>query len=351
MHRRDFLDPKHLAQSAGQVLGAASLLSNDEETTRGETQISLIRYAHRAMATVFEVVLPFGHSVPTSVIYQALDLIDQLESQLTVYRESSEVSELNRRAACEEVAVASKLFELLQLAQALSQATDGAFDVTTGALVKTWGFFKGPKRVPSEQERSEALAASGWQNLQLDPSRNSIRFRVPGLEINLGSIGKGYALDRVAEFFKNQCDGQPVLLHGGKSSVLGLGAPPGQQSWLVELEHPWKPQTKLAMISLCNRAMATSASTYKHLVHQGKKLGHILDPRTGWPAKGIASATALAPTAAEADALATAFFVMGLEQTEAFCQSHPEFSTLVLAEGATRPKAFNLSPQECQLLA
>jgi thiamine biosynthesis lipoprotein len=183
----------------------------------------------------------------------------------------------------------------------------------------------------------------------LDSSRKSVRYRVPGLQINLGSIGKGYALDRVAEFFRNRCDDQPVLLHGGKSSVLGQGCPPGQQSWLVGLEHPWKPETKLANISLCDRAMATSASTYKHLVHQGKKLGHILDPRTGWPAKGIASATALAPTAAEADALATAFFVMGVEQTEAFCQNHPRFAAILLVEGSSRPQAFNLSPQECQL--
>jgi thiamine biosynthesis lipoprotein len=350
MHRRDFLDPKHLAQSVGQVIGAASLLTDNEEPQQGDVEINLLRYAHRAMATVFEVVLPFGHSVSTGVIHEALELIDQLESQLTVYRESSEVSELNRKAACEEVIVESKLFDLLQLSQTLSQATNGAFDITSGALVKAWGFFKEPKRVPNEQERAEALAASGWQNLQLDSSRKSVCYRASGLQLNLGSIGKGYALDRIAEFFKNQCEGPTVLLHGGKSSVLGQGAPPGQRSWLVALEHPWKLGTKLATLSLYDRAMATSASTYKHLVYQGKKLSHILDPRTGWPAKGIASATAIAPTAAEADALATAFFVMGLEQTEAFCRSHPQFGAILLAEGSSRPQTFNLLPQECQLL-
>src|SRR5262245_16099306 len=112
MHRRDFLDPKHLAQSAGQVIGAASFLTDTEEAHQDDVEISLIRYAHRAMATVFEVVVPFGRSVPTSVIHEALDLVDRLENQLTVYRESSEVCDLNQRAASEDVVVESELFDL-----------------------------------------------------------------------------------------------------------------------------------------------------------------------------------------------------------------------------------------------
>jgi thiamine biosynthesis lipoprotein len=163
-----------------------------------------------------------------------------------------------------------------------------------------------------------------------------VKFDIPGLQINLGSIGKGYALDRVATFFQERCPGQAVLLHGGKSSVLGIGTPPGHpRGWSVGIEHPWNPNTQLATIYLLDQAMATSAATFKHLVHNGKKLGHILDPRTGWPALGTASATAIASSAARADALATAFYILGTEEAVKYCQGHSDVEAVMLAEGAT----------------
>ncbi len=349
MHRREFLDPRLAAQAAGRVLAAADTLHvpDTPETSTGE--FTLVRYARKAMGALFEIVLPFGHCVPLQAINDALDLIDRLESQLTVYHQESEVSAVNRRAHQEEMILEENLFNLLQRATSICTETQGAFDIATGALVNAWGYVKGPRRVPSKEDRLSALASSGSIHLALNAARKSVRYLVPGLELNLGSIGKGFALDCAGAMLQDSAKINAVLLHGGKSSVLGLGAPNGEpRGWAVGLEHPWDPSAQLASVYLNNRAMATSAATFKHLVHEGKKFGHILDPRTGWPAEGIASATAIADTAELADALSTAFFVMGCEQTDTYCQRHPHVGAILLREGASAPEIFNLSPSEAE---
>lgn len=345
MHRRHFLSPRHLAESVGQLVGFMQTTAAPPAPRSPDAEITLVRYARPAMGTVFEIVLPFGHALPTSLIHEALDVVDGFEEQLTVYRESSEVSEVNRRAGSEAVGISTELFFLLKNAEILSRWTEGAFDVAAGALIDAWGFVRGPRRVPSDAERQQALTQSGYQLLEYDgatPSNSTIRFKVPGVQLNFGSIGKGYALDGVAQFFDTHAAGQPVLVHGGKSSVLAMHSPPGHsRGWAVGIEHPWNPTARLATVYLQNQSLATSAATYKHLVYEGKKLGHILDPRTGWPASGIASATAITSTAAMADALSTAFYILGVEATRKICEELG-FGAILLSEGASEPVLINI---------
>src|SRR5207248_10039134 len=178
----------------------------------------------------------------------------------------------------------------------------GAYDITTGALTKAWGFYRRAGRVPSADERRDVLARTGMRNVAFDFEQQTVRYLVPGLEINLGSIGKGYALDRAAELLRGEWQIASALLHGGHSSVYAMGGEPGDaRGWLVGVQHPWDPERRFATVRLRDRGLATSAATFQHLEYNGKKLGHILDPRTGWPAEGVASATVIAPTAAEAD--------------------------------------------------
>jgi thiamine biosynthesis lipoprotein len=143
-------------------------------------------------------------------------------------------------------------------------------------------------------------------------------------------------LDRAAEILQQR--GLCGLLHGGRSSVLAVGHPPGcPEGWCVAIRHPLEPERVLAQVQLRDNALGTSASTFRHLTWGNRQLGHILDPRTGWPASGMLSATAIAPTAAEADALATAFFVLGTDKVRQFCASHPGISAILLAEGESTP--------------
>jgi thiamine biosynthesis lipoprotein len=278
------------------------------------------------------------------VAEEALDEIDRLEAQLSVYRESSEVHRLNRAASYCAIPVEEGLFGLLELSAQLCAATEGAFDVSAGALIKAWGFYKPPPRLPSQLERLAALECTGMGHVVLDPERRTVHFLKPGLEFNLGSIGKGYALDRAAAILRRRDDFSSALLHGGHSSVYAIGTEPGdERGWLVGLSHPWETDRRLATVRLRDRALGTSAATFRHLEYNGRKLGHTLDPRSGWPAGGMAQASAIAPTAAEADALATAFYVLGIEKTRSYCESHPEVGAILLAEGATVPVFFGLA--------
>jgi thiamine biosynthesis lipoprotein len=188
--------------------------------------------------------------------------------------------------------------------------------------------------VPSDEERAEALARVGMRWVDLDPERRTVAFRRPGLEINLGSIGKGYALDRVGDFLAATGKFPAVLLHGGGSSVYARGSPDGDpRGWLVGISRPWDGTRRLTEVWLRDRALGTSAATFRHLEYNGKKLGHVLDPRTGWPAEGVASASVVAPTGAEADALSTAFYVGGVGLARRYCAAHPEVGALLLPEG------------------
>jgi thiamine biosynthesis lipoprotein len=306
--------------------------TTEEEHDDPVPQTVLIRTSRRAMATTFETALPFATPNALAASEAALGLIDQLEAQLTVYNDESEICRLNRQAASQPVCVEEGLFNLLRLAAQISADTQGAFDVATGAIVKAWGFFRGPRRVPSTEERASALQAAGMRHVVLED--RTVRFVQPGLEINLGSIGKGYALDRAVRLLRREWNVCAGLLHAGHSSVYAMGKEPTTaQGWRVVLRHPWIAGQRTGMMSLSDRALGTSAATFQHLEHYGRRLGHILDPRTAWPAEGIASASVTAPTAAEADALATAFFILGMEGARAYCARRPEIGAVMLPDG------------------
>jgi thiamine biosynthesis lipoprotein len=344
MDRRDFLDLRQLAHAAGQVLGAA-----DERASPGGGR-ALYRVSRDAMATTWDILVPFGQAEAVRGAEAALDEIDRLEKQLTVFQEQSEVSRLNRLASSFPVPVEEGLFSLLAYAARLSEETGGAYDITTGALTRAWGFYRRRGRVPSDEERAEVLTHVGMRHVVLDTDWRTVFYRRP-VEINLGSIGKGYALDRAAAVLRASWKLPAALLHGGHSSVYAIGTDPvDRRGWAVGIRHPWEAERRLAVVRLGDRALGTSAATFQHLEYNGRKLGHILDPRTGWPAEGLASVSVVAPAAADADALATAFYVMGLEEAVNYCDHHPEIGALLLAAGAADPVVVGMAQDEVELL-
>lgn len=300
--------------------------------------LTLLRLKRRAMATTFEIDLPAGTPDAVAAAEDALDLIDELEDQLTVYRDTSEVSRLNATAAAGPVAVEGRLFGLLRDAAGLTRDTAGAFDCAAGALVEAWGFRTRQGRVPAPDALAAARQASGTRHVVLDPDRQTVRFRRPGLAVNLGGIGKGYALDRAAELLLAKWGVRSALLHAGGSSVRAVGVPPGvPRGWSVNVKHPHRDGESLGTVWLADQGFGTSAATFQHFEADGKKYGHLLDPRTGLPAEGTASASCVAPTAAAADALSTAFFVLGADAAAEHCRSRPGLAAVVLPDGADRP--------------
>ncbi|MCS6850421.1 MAG: FAD:protein FMN transferase [Gemmataceae bacterium] len=347
MHRRRWLSLEQMVETAGQLAAAVDPAPVSPETLPPR-EVALHRFGRRAMATWFEVFLPFGWPGALSLAEKAFGELERLEDQLTVYHEASEISRINRLAASRPVVVEERLFGLLERCAALTRATAGAFDITAHALVVAWGFHRRQGRVPTDAERREALARVGMGHVVLEPERRTIAIRRPGVAINLGSIGKGYALDRMAEVLRREGNLSLALLHGGQSSVYAMGSSPASsRGWAVGVQHPWEAGRRLAVVWLRDQGLGTSAATFQHLEHQGMKLGHVLDPRTGWPAGGLASASVVAPTAAEADALATAFFILGVEGARAYCAEHPGIGAILLPEGeGARPVAVGLRPDQ-----
>lgn len=339
MHRRRFLKAPEIARTAGAVL--APFASADEPEV-GEG-LALVRVSRRAMATRFEVALPCGTPNAIPAAEDALDLIDELEDQLTVYREHSEVCRLNARASTESVAVEEQLFELLQFCAGLTRETDGAFDIASGSLIKAWGFYQREGRMPTPREQAAAMAATGMRHVVLDANSRTVRFRVKGLEFNFGAVGKGYALDRAAELLRTKWGIRSALLHGGGSSVVAIGSPPDEpRGWPIRLRHPANDERSLGTVRIRDSALGVSAATFQHFVYNNKTLGHLLDPRLGRPAEGTASAAVVAPTGAEADALSTAVYVLGEPGADRLTRLRPSVGAVVLADGANAPLWYNL---------
>lgn len=297
-------------------------------------ELQLVRVSRRAMATTFEIALPFGTPLAVEAASDALDLIDSLEEQLTVYTDTSEVAVLNATAFESPVPVEPRLFQLLHRCAVLTSETAGAFDAACGALIKCWGFYKREGRIPTEPELIAAVNRCGFRHVILSPEPQSVRYRRVGLEINLGAIGKGYALDCAAELLRTHWGIRSAILHGGGSSVLAMGTPPGiSRGWAVAIRHPGESGT-LGVVHLKDQALGTSAATFQYFEYNGRRYGHVLDPRTGRPADGTASASCVAPTAADADALSTAFFVAGTEWAIGYCRPRPHLAAVMLPDGA-----------------
>jgi thiamine biosynthesis lipoprotein len=291
---------------------------------------------------------------------EALDLVEALEDQLSYFRPASQISRLNLVGGDLAVEVEPRLFDLLNLALTIHDETEGAFDITSAPLWEIWGFARRQGRLPAENDVIEALDRVGSRYLKLDAERRTVQFAKPGIRINLGSIGKGYALDRAAEVLARWGVGD-FLFHGGQSSVLARGnravsnpAESSSRGWMVGVRHPLHPEQRLAEIRLCNRSLGTSGSVMQFFRHRGRRYAHILDPRTGRPAEGVLSVTVVASSAALADALSTAFFVLGPEASRCYCDSRPDIAALFVCptRRAGRPEihAFGFAADQLRLL-
>jgi FAD:protein FMN transferase len=296
-----------------------------------------VAVARNAMATRFEIVL-FGKDATSlrSVGEEALNEIERLEAQLSLYRPSSEIANINARAARAPVRVEPSLFRLLQHAKQLSEETKSAFDITIAPLMRAWGLMGGKGKVPTRAELAEARACVGMHLVELDPKNFTVRFARPGVMLDLGAIGKGYAIDQAADILREA--GVPrALVHGGTSTAYAIGGP-----WKIAIStegsatRPLQPQDKIqnpkskipnpdphgvpasagsddliAIVDLQDTALSVSAVWGKSFRVGRKTYGHIIDPRTARPVQRAVLAAVILPSATETDALSTALLTLG----------------------------------------
>lgn len=285
-----------------------------------------------AMACEFEVLLN-EHQYPTGVEHamESLQIIEQVERLVSVYRPQSQFSKVNQFAGQRPVLVDAWTLELIQLGIDVHEFTQGAFDLTAGSLSETWGFARRQGSMPSPQQIRQSLECVGSQFIRLDSNASTVALDRPGLRLNPGGIGKGFALDYAAQHL--QASGiEHFMMHGGLSSIIARGGRSGlaAQHWLVSLKHPWRSDETLEMISLENQALGTSGSGKQFFHFGGKRYSHLIDPRTGWPADQLMSATVICSSGAVADALATALFILGPQAATEFCEAHPEVAAILI---------------------
>ena len=316
------------------MLSRRHFLSFDFNGGRSNGSDHWIRVHRIAMACRFEVVLESGDARQVGAARKALDEADRLEAILTVFRDSSEVVRVNATAAGQDVRVSPELFDLLHRSEALFRDTDRAFDVTATPLSRAWGFLRREGRVPDQATIDEARAKVGMAHIRLDAVTRSVQFDRPNVELNFGAIGKGYALDRMAAMMRR--DGvRHALLHAGQSSVLAIGpstrSARSGQGWPIDIR-PRRAHAPVGRLLLRDGAVGTSGAGEQYFEIDGRRYGHVIDPRTGWPASGVLGASVITRDAATADALSTAILIDGAALAERYCADHPDTLVVVVPE-------------------
>ncbi len=263
--------------------------------------------------------------------YRSLLELHRVDSLMSNWTRTSDVARINREAASRAVTVHPEVVAVLESAATVTRETDGAMDITVEPLVRLWGFLGGPKRVPSQAEIDRALLSVGPGKLHVDVEHRTVRFTSAKTQIDLGGIAKGFAVDLVVQGLRRAGVHDALVDLSGNMSALGDAA--GKKGWLVGIRDPAGKQPYLATIRLNGDAVSTSGNYEQFLAADGKRYGHIIDPRTGWPADGVASVTVVSASAMQCDAWDTGLFVMGGEKARALAKSHDEFAVVIVEPG------------------
>lgn len=291
---------------------------------------SLYYETRTAMGTTVEVYLYAADAGRAAALFEAVfEEIERVEAALSTYRSTSELSRINTYADAMPVTTDPEVFGLIGRALAFSRQTDGAFDITVGRLMKAWGFFRGQGRFPSTDELAEARKQTGWQYVTLDTTARAVRLGRMGLQLDMGAIGKGYAIDQVVRLLRAQ-GVSAVLIGTGQSSYYAVGAPPGEAGWPIKVPVPFDRAQTLSTVRLRDAALSTSGNYEKFFELEGRRYCHIMDPRTGRPVEGMVQVTVIAPSAADSDALATSVFVLGPDAGKTLLDDHPGTAALLV---------------------
>jgi thiamine biosynthesis lipoprotein len=298
----------------------------------------LKRFCHEAMATTYEIIMvEEDGQYARQAAAAAFKEVDRLEGELSRFIGNSDIARINNLPADEPLILGLDAFECLELGCKLYEQTDGAFDITIGSLFSCWRDEDEKPRTPTKKELELAREHTGAHLLILDELEHTVQLSISPVQVDLGGIGKGYAVDKVAELLRDWSI-EVVLISGGYSSVLALEGPEQTKGWPLTLSDPDNHKQILAHLRLEGRALSGSG------LQKGR---HIIDPRTAQPVKGRFAAWASASDAATADALSTAFMIMSPEEIEKICRSHPDVLALIMLEdGVKKEKILRFGPWE-----
>ncbi len=244
-------------------------------------------------------------------IEMAVSEISRIEKIISSWDANSETTEINNNAGIKPVKVSTELFNLIKRAIAISNLTDGAFDISYASMDRIWKFDGSMSVFPSKETIKKSVNKVGFKNIILNQKEQTIYLNQKGMKIGFGAIGKGYAADKAKKL---------LLTKGIKAGIINAsgdmntwGKQPNGEDWIIAITNPMNKNKTFAVLPISNKAVVTSGNYEKYVVFNDKRYTHIIDPRTGYPSYGVISATVFAPSAELADALATSIFVMGYE--------------------------------------
>jgi len=244
-------------------------------------------------------------------IDQAVAEISRIEKLISSWDPDSQTSMINRNAGIAPVKVDPELFQLIERALQISKITDGAFDISYAAMDRIWTFDGSLQQMPDEEIIRQSVAKVGYENIVLDRAEQTVFLKLPGMKIGFGAIGKGYSADRAKALLMET--GVEAGMINASGDLNCWGEKPDGTPWLVGITNPLNKNKVFAWFPIQNSAVVTSGDYEKFVVLNGQRYAHIIDPRTGYPSSGLASASIFAPSAELADALATSVFVMGID--------------------------------------
>lgn len=280
------------------------------------TQFNVIFYAPDSLT---------AHRVNTAVSAR----MDSLNQIMSDYMDGSEINRLSQTAGSGKwVPVSVELFEVLQKAQTIARLSNGRFDPTVGPLSLLWRRAVRRKEFPTDKERRRARRAVGYKLMELDSATHSVRLRRPGMRLDVGGIGQGFAVDEAQKVLHRYGIHSSLVDIGG--DILADEAPPGSRGWRVEIGSGQSGDADTKTILIRKAAITTSGDTYRFLEHKGRRYSHIMNPRSGLGLRHFVRATVLAPDGYRADALTKVFSVAGLTKSRRLIKRFPDVKLLIL---------------------
>lgn len=244
-------------------------------------------------------------------INMATNEISRIESLISSWNPNSQTSLINKNSGVKAVKVDKELFQLIERSIEISKITDGAFDITYASMDKIWNFNQDTSSLPSEIEINSSISKVGFHNIILDKEASTVFLKIKGMRIGFGAIGKGYAADRAKALLISKGVSSGIINASGDMNTWGKNE--NGDTWKVAITNPLNKDKVFALLPLNEGAVVTSGNYEKYTIINGEKYSHIINPKTGFPSKGLSSVSVFSPNAELADALATAVFVMGQE--------------------------------------
>jgi len=314
--------------------------NNNPPLTKGEgggfSEVKLIKQTRMMMGTFAEVsIYSSDEKTAGRAIEGALDEMERMDRIMSNYKNDSELSKVNKKAAKSPVPCNTELLDVIEQSQYYSELSGGAFDITVSPIVALWGFFREKGHVPPDKEIEKLLPAVSYKNIVVKKNAETkksgtVFFKDIKTQIDLGAIGKGYAVDKALEIIKKCGIDNGCINLGGNIYV--LGTPPGKNAWKIGVQHPRNSGEILGYLELKNEATATSGDYERFFEFNGKRYSHIINPQTGRPVSGTLATTIVAPTGTEVDALSTIVFVLGREKGLELIKKIPNADAMIAYE-------------------